>query len=85
MIIFITRYFQDPLYREKGAKKFGKGKALDSCVPDKLLVNTFEDIYTNLLPTLTTLGPMLSVDPLLFTKIVRILRSFFKEYRLGWK
>lgn len=24
---------------------------------------------------------MLSVDPLLFTKITRVLRSFFKEYR----
>lgn len=33
------------------------------------------------MPILTTLGPMLSVDPLLFLKIVRLMRAFFKEYK----
>ena len=53
-----------------------------------MVVNSFEDFHSLLLPTLQTLGPMLSVDTLLFTKIVRVLRAFFKEYRYAteqWK
>ena len=77
----------EPLYRSKGAKKFAKKCQNDVIVtdgipvPTELQVHEFSQIHSRFMPILSTLGPMLSVDPLLFSKIVRLARVFFKEYK----
>ena len=71
----------EPLYREKGAKKFAKPQPIEVTIPVDLQVKTFGEIHSKLMPILDTLGPMLSVDPVLYSKIVRLLRTFFKEYK----
>ena len=71
----------EPLYREKGAKKFAKPQPIAITIPADLQVKTFGEIHSKLMPILDTLGPMLSVDPVLYSKIVRLMRTFFKEYK----
>ena len=44
-------------------------------------MHDFSELRSKFVPILSTLGPMLSVDPLLFSKITRLSRAFFKEYK----
>jgi THO complex subunit 2 len=71
----------EPLFRKVAAKRIGNGKPVEILIDEKFLVKEFSDIETKLMPIVTTLGPMLSVDPLLFTKILRIAKSFFRTYK----
>ena len=40
----------------------------------------FTDINADIMDAMYTLGPLMSQDPILLAKIVRIGRSFFKDY-----
>ena len=40
----------------------------------------FTDVNANIMDAMYTLGPLMSQDPILLAKIVRIGRAFFKDY-----
>ncbi|KAI4891163.1 hypothetical protein NFI96_021304 [Prochilodus magdalenae] len=73
----------EPLYRRAGVPKGAKG-----CLPNSLRskqapppVETFEDLSRDVFTMLGYLGPHLSHDPILFAKLVRLGKSFMKEYQ----
>uniref|UniRef100_A0AAR2K232 THO complex subunit 2 n=1 Tax=Pygocentrus nattereri TaxID=42514 RepID=A0AAR2K232_PYGNA len=73
----------EPLYRRAGVPKGAKGS-----LPKPLWsrqappqVETFEDLSKDVFTMLGYLGPHLSHDPILFAKIVRLGKSFMKEYQ----
>ena len=72
----------EPIYRAKVAKKFAKApEIVVDPIAAEFQVTQFGQLHEKLMPILTTLGPMMHVDPLLFMKIVRLMRAFFKEYK----
>ncbi|KAL7863770.1 hypothetical protein SRHO_G00127540 [Serrasalmus rhombeus] len=73
----------EPLYRRAGVPKGAKGS-----LPKPLWsrqappqVETFENLSKDVFTMLGYLGPHLSHDPILFAKIVRLGKSFMKEYQ----
>ncbi|KAK1804192.1 hypothetical protein P4O66_020223 [Electrophorus voltai] len=73
----------EPLYRRAGVPKGAKGCLLKapqsghSPPPSE----SFEDLSKDVFTMLGYLGPHLSHDPILFAKIVRLGKSFMKEYQ----
>ncbi|KAM9470063.1 THO complex subunit 2 isoform 1-T1 [Clarias gariepinus] len=73
----------EPLYRRAAVPKGAKG-----CI-SKLLKNSqavptvenFEELTKDVFTMLGYLGPHLSHDPILFAKVVRLGKSFMKEYQ----
>lgn len=61
------------------APRAAKGKTL--LVDVKTVhCSKFTDINTDIMDVMYTLGPLMSQDPILLAKIVRIGRAFFKDY-----
>ena len=61
------------------APRAAKGKTL--LVDVKTVhCSKFIDINTDIMDAMFTLGPLMSQDPILLAKIVRIGRAFFKDY-----
>ncbi|KAI5104965.1 THO complex subunit 2 isoform X1 [Silurus meridionalis] len=73
----------EPLYRRAGVPKGAKGcmKKLLRNKQAPPLVETFEALSKDVFIMLGYLGPHLSHDPILFAKIVRLGKSFMKEYQ----
>ncbi|XP_014904985.1 THO complex subunit 2 isoform X1 [Poecilia latipinna] len=73
----------EPLYRRAGVPKGAKGCALQPLQNKRAPQPTesFEDLRKNTFSMLCYLGPHLSHDPILFAKIVRLGKSFMKEYQ----
>ncbi|XP_041931252.1 THO complex subunit 2 [Alosa sapidissima] len=73
----------EPLYRRAAVPKGAKGRQLkplqNSQAPRP--VETFEGLSRDVITMLGYLGPHLSHDAVLFAKIVRLGKSFMKEYQ----
>nr|NP_001366034.1 THO complex subunit 2-like [Jaculus jaculus] len=73
----------EPLYRRVGVPKGAKGSlvtALQNKRAPKQAEN-FEDLRRDTFSMFCYLGPYLSHDPILFAKLVRIGKSFMKEFQ----
>ncbi|XP_051034601.1 THO complex subunit 2 isoform X3 [Phodopus roborovskii] len=73
----------EPLYRRVGVPKGAKGSPI-SALQNKRApkqVETFEDLRRDVFNMFCYLGPHLSHDPILFAKVVRIGKSFMKEFQ----
>ncbi|XP_007951557.1 THO complex subunit 2 [Orycteropus afer afer] len=73
----------EPLYRRVGVPKGAKGSpvsALQNKRAPKQAEN-FEDLRRDVFHMFCYLGPHLSHDPILFAKVVRIGKSFMKEFQ----
>uniref|UniRef100_A0A8B9LJW5 THO complex subunit 2 n=1 Tax=Astyanax mexicanus TaxID=7994 RepID=A0A8B9LJW5_ASTMX len=73
----------EPLYRRAGVPKGAKASLLKPLRNKQAPapVETFEDLSKDVFTMLGYLGPHLSHDPILFAKIVRLGKSFMKEYQ----
>ncbi|TRY91331.1 hypothetical protein DNTS_030138 [Danionella cerebrum] len=72
----------EPLYRRAGVPKGAKGRLL-TALHDKQAPRAaehFDDLSRDVFTMLCYLGPHLSHDPILFAKVVRLGKSFMKEY-----
>ncbi|XP_055468107.1 THO complex subunit 2 isoform X3 [Psammomys obesus] len=73
----------EPLYRRVGVPKGAKGSPV-SALQNKRApkqVESFEDLRRDVFNMFCYLGPHLSHDPILFAKVVRIGKSFMKEFQ----
>ncbi|XP_016044124.1 THO complex subunit 2 isoform X5 [Erinaceus europaeus] len=73
----------EPLYRRVGVPKGAKGSPVNA-LPNKKApkqAETFEDLRRDVFNMFCYLGPHLSHDPILFAKVVRIGKSFMKEFQ----
>uniref|UniRef100_G1QCD4 THO complex subunit 2 n=1 Tax=Myotis lucifugus TaxID=59463 RepID=G1QCD4_MYOLU len=73
----------EPLYRRVGVPKGAKGSPVNA-LPNKRApkqAESFEDLRTDVFNMFCYLGPHLSWDPILFAKVVRIGKSFMKEFQ----
>ncbi|GAB1302737.1 THO complex subunit 2 [Apodemus speciosus] len=73
----------EPLYRRVGVPKGAKGSPI-SALQNKRApkqVESFEDLRRDVFNMFCYLGPHLSHDPILFAKVVRIGKSFMKEFQ----
>ncbi|ROI15854.1 THO complex subunit 2 [Anabarilius grahami] len=73
----------EPLYRRAGVPKGAKG-GLMTPLRNKQAprpAESFDDLSRDVFTMLCYLGPHLSHDPILFAKIVRLGKSFMKEYQ----
>ncbi|ELW68126.1 THO complex subunit 2 [Tupaia chinensis] len=73
----------EPLYQRVGVPKGAKGSPVNALqnkrVPKQ--AESFEDLRGDLFNMFSYLGPHLSRDPILFAKVVRIGKSFMKEFQ----
>ncbi|XP_056328922.1 THO complex subunit 2 [Danio aesculapii] len=73
----------DPLYRRAGVPKGAKGSLItplqNKHAPQP--AENFDDLSRDVFTMLCYLGPHLSHDPILFAKMVRLGKSFMKEYQ----
>ncbi|XP_051513509.1 THO complex subunit 2-like isoform X1 [Myxocyprinus asiaticus] len=73
----------EPLYRRAGVPKGAKGGLMmplrNKQAPRP--AESFDDLSRDVFTMLCYLGPHLSHDPILFAKIVRLGKSFMKEYQ----
>uniref|UniRef100_A0A8B9XET8 THO complex subunit 2 n=1 Tax=Bos mutus grunniens TaxID=30521 RepID=A0A8B9XET8_BOSMU len=73
----------EPLYRKVGIPKGAKGSPV-SALQNKRApkqAESFEDLRRDVFNMFCYLGPHLSHDPILFAKVVRIGKSFMKEFQ----
>ncbi|KAF4026732.1 hypothetical protein G4228_019018 [Cervus hanglu yarkandensis] len=73
----------EPLYRRVGVPKGAKGSPV-SALQNKRApkqAESFEDLRRDVFNMFCYLGPHLSHDPILFAKVVRIGKSFMKEFQ----
>ncbi|XP_045151813.1 THO complex subunit 2 isoform X1 [Echinops telfairi] len=73
----------EPLYRRVGVPKGAKGSPVAALQNKKApkQAETFEDLRRDVFHMFCYLGPHLSHDPILFAKMVRIGKSFMKEFQ----
>ncbi|KAF7469760.1 Hypothetical predicted protein [Marmota monax] len=73
----------EPLYRRVGVPKGAKGSPVNALQNKKApkQAETFEDLRRDVFNMFCYLGPHLSHDPILFAKVVRIGKSFMKEFQ----
>ncbi|KAA0709063.1 THO complex subunit 2 [Triplophysa tibetana] len=79
----LLHYSVEPLYRRAGVPKGAKGSLMRPLWNKQALrpAETFQDLSRDVFSMLCYLGPHLSHDPILFAKIVRLGKSFMKEYQ----
>ncbi|KAM5195558.1 THO complex subunit 2 isoform 4-T6 [Hipposideros larvatus] len=73
----------EPLYRRVGVPKGAKGSPVDALQNKRApkQAESFEDLRRDVFNMFCYLGPHLSHDPILFAKVVRIGKSFMKEFQ----
>ncbi|XP_019513477.1 PREDICTED: THO complex subunit 2 isoform X5 [Hipposideros armiger] len=73
----------EPLYRRVGVPKGAKGSPVDALQNKRApkQAENFEDLRRDVFNMFCYLGPHLSHDPILFAKVVRIGKSFMKEFQ----
>ncbi|XP_066227917.1 THO complex subunit 2-like [Saccopteryx leptura] len=73
----------EPLYRRVGIPKGAKGSPVNALQNKRApkQAESFEDLRRYVFNMLCYLGPHLSYDPILFAKMVRIGKSFMKEFQ----
>ncbi|CAK6441230.1 unnamed protein product [Pipistrellus nathusii] len=73
----------EPLYRRVGVPKGAKGSPVNALQNKRApkQAESFEDLRTDVFTMFCYLGPHLSRDPILFAKVVRIGKSFMKEFQ----
>ncbi|XP_004587721.1 THO complex subunit 2 isoform X4 [Ochotona princeps] len=73
----------EPLYRRVGVPKGAKGSPVNALQNKKAPkpAETYEDLRRDVFNMFCYLGPHLSHDPILFAKVVRIGKSFMKEFQ----
>nr|XP_044996003.1 THO complex subunit 2 isoform X2 [Jaculus jaculus]XP_044996004.1 THO complex subunit 2 isoform X2 [Jaculus jaculus] len=73
----------EPLYRRVGVPKGAKGSPVGALQNKRApkQAESFEDLRRDVFSMLCYLGPHLSHDPILFAKVVRIGKSFMKEFQ----
>uniref|UniRef100_A0A8C2FWW8 THO complex subunit 2 n=1 Tax=Cyprinus carpio TaxID=7962 RepID=A0A8C2FWW8_CYPCA len=73
----------EPLYRRAAVPKGAKGSLMMPLWSKQALrpAESFDDLSRGVFTMLCYLGPHLSHDPILFAKIVRLGKSFMKEYQ----
>ncbi|XP_016063723.1 PREDICTED: THO complex subunit 2-like [Miniopterus natalensis] len=73
----------EPLYRRVGIPKGAKGSPVNALQNKRApkQAESFEDLRTDVFNMFCYLGPHLSHDPILFAKVVRIGKSFMKEFQ----
>ncbi|XP_023610466.1 THO complex subunit 2-like [Myotis lucifugus] len=73
----------EPLYRRVGVPKGAKGSPVNALQNKRApkQAESFEDLRTDVFNMFCYLGPHLSRDPILFAKVVRIGKSFMKEFQ----
>ncbi|KAI5935692.1 THO complex subunit 2 [Manis javanica] len=73
----------EPLYRRVGVPKGAKGSPVNALQTKRApkQAESFEDLRRDVFSMFCYLGPHLSHDPILFTKVVRIGKSFMKEFQ----
>ncbi|XP_063046121.1 THO complex subunit 2 [Engraulis encrasicolus] len=73
----------EPLYRRAGVPKGAKGRKIKPLTNSQAPrpVETFGGLCQDVVPMLGYLGPHLSHDPVLFAKIIRLGKSFMKEFQ----
>ncbi|MBZ3869526.1 THO complex subunit 2 [Sciurus carolinensis] len=73
----------EPLYRRVGVPKGAKGSPVNALQNKRApkQAETFEDLRRDVFNMFCYLGPHLSHDPILFAKVVRIGKSFMKEFQ----
>ncbi|KAI5936112.1 THO complex subunit 2, partial [Manis javanica] len=73
----------EPLYRRVGIPKGAKGSPVNALQTKRApkQAESFEDLRRDVFSMFCYLGPHLSHDPILFTKVVRIGKSFMKEFQ----
>ncbi|XP_040855947.1 THO complex subunit 2 isoform X2 [Ochotona curzoniae] len=73
----------EPLYRRVGVPKGAKGSPVNALQNKKApkQAETYEDLRRDVFNMFCYLGPHLSHDPILFAKVVRIGKSFMKEFQ----
>ncbi|XP_073083905.1 THO complex subunit 2 isoform X8 [Manis javanica] len=73
----------EPLYRRVGVPKGAKGSPVNALQNKRApkQAESFEDLRRDVFSMFCYLGPHLSHDPILFAKVVRIGKSFMKEFQ----
>ncbi|XP_037678702.1 THO complex subunit 2 [Choloepus didactylus] len=73
----------EPLYRRVGIPKGAKGSPVNALQNKRApkQAESFEDLKRDVFNMFCYLGPHLSHDPILFAKVVRIGKSFMKEFQ----
>uniref|UniRef100_A0A2K5CJY7 THO complex subunit 2 n=1 Tax=Aotus nancymaae TaxID=37293 RepID=A0A2K5CJY7_AOTNA len=73
----------EPLYRRVGVPKGAKGSPVNALQNKRALkqAESFADLRRDVFNMFCYLGPHLSHDPILFAKVVRIGKSFMKEFQ----
>ncbi|XP_045691270.1 LOW QUALITY PROTEIN: THO complex subunit 2-like [Phyllostomus hastatus] len=73
----------EPLYRKVGIPKGAKGSPVNALQNKRApkQAEGFEDLRRDVFNMFCYLGPHLSHDPILFAKVVRIGKSFMKEFQ----
>ncbi|XP_069895884.1 THO complex subunit 2 isoform X5 [Dipodomys merriami] len=73
----------EPLYRRVGVPKGAKGSPVDALQNKRApkQAESYEDLRRDVFNMFCYLGPHLSHDPILFAKVVRIGKSFMKEFQ----
>nr|XP_054327101.1 THO complex subunit 2 isoform X11 [Pongo pygmaeus] len=73
----------EPLYRRVGVPKGAKGSPVNALQNKRApkQAESFEDLRRDVFNMFCYLGPHLSHDPILFAKVVRIGKSFMKEFQ----
>ncbi|XP_066104706.1 THO complex subunit 2 isoform X5 [Saccopteryx bilineata] len=73
----------EPLYRRVGVPKGAKGSPVNALQNKRApkQAESFEDLRRDIFNMFCYLGPHLSHDPILFAKVVRIGKSFMKEFQ----
>ncbi|XP_008271389.2 THO complex subunit 2 isoform X15 [Oryctolagus cuniculus] len=73
----------EPLYRRVGVPKGAKGSPVNALQNKRApkQAESYEDLRRDVFNMFCYLGPHLSHDPILFAKVVRIGKSFMKEFQ----
>ncbi|KAK2503524.1 hypothetical protein MC885_006227 [Smutsia gigantea] len=73
----------EPLYQRVGIRKGAKGSPVNALQNNRApkQAESFEDLRRDVFSMFCYLGPHLSHDPILFAKVVRIGKSFMKEFQ----
>ncbi|KAK2490112.1 hypothetical protein MC885_011648 [Smutsia gigantea] len=73
----------EPLYRRVGVRQGAKGSPVNALQNKRApkQAESFEDLRRDVFSMFCYLGPHLSHDPILFAKVVRIGKSFMKEFQ----
>uniref|UniRef100_A0A9J8A4E2 THO complex subunit 2 n=1 Tax=Cyprinus carpio carpio TaxID=630221 RepID=A0A9J8A4E2_CYPCA len=79
----LLHLIMEPLYRRAAVPKGAKGSLMMPLWSKQALrpAESFDDLSRGVFTMLCYLGPHLSHDPILFAKIVRLGKSFMKEYQ----